>query len=80
MNISRAHNIMKRVAQEHGLTVEELISHKRHKRFRGARQDAAYEIRHRLEYSYPKIGRIMGGRDSTTIIYYVRQRELRVAS
>jgi chromosomal replication initiator protein len=57
------------IAQEYGVSLEELISHSRSQRIAFPRQIAMYMLREESELSLPKIGEILGGRDHTTIMY-----------
>lgn len=65
------------VAHVHDMTVEELISNRRSRRFIYARAVAIRLLRDLTwenglpRFSYPQIGRIMGGRDHTTILYAI---------
>lgn len=57
----------------------EIRSHRRNKDILLARQAVMYWVVRLTGYSYPKIGRIMGGRDHTSIMYgataYRQKRE-----
>ena len=60
--------ILKTVADEFGVTIEDMISHSRRKEVVIPRQIAMYLLRDMLELSYPHIGEKMG-RDHTTAIH-----------
>ena len=60
--------ILKAVADEFGVTIDDLISHSRRKEVVMPRQIAMYLLRDMLELSYPYIGEKMG-RDHTTAIH-----------
>jgi len=62
-------HILTTIAQEYGVTMEELLSHSRSQRIAFPRQVAMYMLREESELSLPKIGEILGGRDHTTIMY-----------
>jgi chromosomal replication initiator protein len=61
--------ILRTIAQEYGLTMDELISQSRSQRVAFPRQVAMYMLREESELSLPKIGEILGGRDHTTVMY-----------
>ena len=61
--------ILKTIAQEYGVSLEELLSHSRSQRIAFPRQIAMYMLREESDLSLPKIGEILGGRDHTTIMY-----------
>lgn len=63
-----AREIIEMVAECHGYTREDLIGPSRLREIAWPRQEAMYVIRQVTGYSYPAIGRILGGRDHTTII------------
>ncbi|MFN2113374.1 MAG: chromosomal replication initiator protein DnaA [Anaerolineales bacterium] len=61
--------ILKTIAQEYGLTMDELIGQSRSQRVAFPRQVAMYMLREESDLSLPKIGEILGGRDHTTVMY-----------
>lgn len=61
--------ILTTIAQEYGVTLDELLSHSRSQRVAFPRQVAMYMLREESELSLPKIGELLGGRDHTTIMY-----------
>ncbi len=61
--------ILKTIAHEYGVSLEELVSSNRSQRIAFPRQIAMYMLREESELSLPKIGEILGGRDHTTIMY-----------
>ena len=61
--------ILNTIAQEYGVTMEDLISQSRSQRVAFPRQVAMYMLREESELSLPKIGEILGGRDHTTVMY-----------
>lgn len=67
--------ILKIVCKFFNIPVEELIGSKRIKELVYPRQLAMYLLRHELNMSYPMIGRELGGKDHTTIIYGVHKVE-----
>lgn len=61
--------ILDNVARFYGLTEKNLQSPSRRKEFVKPRQIVMYLLKEMLDCSYPAIGRRLGGRDHTTIIY-----------
>jgi len=61
--------ILNTIAQEYGISMEDLLSHSRSQRVSFPRQVAMYLLREESELSLPKIGEILGGRDHTTVMY-----------
>lgn len=57
------------VADKHGVTVAAIDSRRRAKKLVAARQECMYRIRVELGYGMPRIGRILGGMDNTTVLY-----------
>jgi chromosomal replication initiator protein len=61
--------IIRTIADEYGITVDELLSSSRSQRVALPRQIAMYILREESDLSLPKIGEILGGRDHTTVMY-----------
>jgi len=61
--------ILNTIAQEYGISIEDLLSPSRSQRVSFPRQVAMYLLREESELSLPKIGEILGGRDHTTVMY-----------
>lgn len=57
------------VAEHFGITVENILSQKRTKLLVYPRQLVMYLMYKDFDYSYPQIGRELGGKDHTTIMY-----------
>lgn len=71
--VSPAQAILARIAKEHGLTVDMLKGPSRTAHVVIARHHAVYEIRRQCkDVSTTVIGRMLGGRDHTTIITALR--------
>ena len=68
-----AQAILKDVAEKHGVTVTEIKNHSHKMKIVKARQEAAYRMKTELCLSLPKIGRVMGKRDHTTILHAIRR-------
>lgn len=62
-------NIMKFIAEQYNVTVEEILSRKRTKTIAYPRQVAMYLARELTDLSLPKIGQEFGNRDHTTVIH-----------
>jgi chromosomal replication initiator protein len=62
-------HILTTIAQEYGVTMDELLSQSRSQRVAFPRQIAMYMLREESELSLPKIGELLGGRDHTTVMY-----------
>lgn len=66
-------SIIEIAAQYFGVSVVDILSHRREARIVEARSIAMYAIRELLPRSYPEIARAFGGRDHTTAIHACRQ-------
>lgn len=71
--------IMRRVAQLRGITVDDIIGESRKRPIAHARQETMWELRQRTRLSLPHIGLMLGGRDHTTVLHGVRAHEARMA-
>lgn len=71
--------IIEQVAKRWDLSAEDLLGPSRLKRIAHPRQQAMYEIRETLGYSLPRIGRIFGNRDHTTVLHSVRAHAARIS-
>lgn len=68
------------VAAEFGLTFMDLTKQTRAWKVSHPRQAAMYAVRRiRPDMSYPRIGRMFGGRDHTTVLHGIRQVEQRMS-
>jgi chromosomal replication initiator protein len=61
--------VMSQVAGAFGVTVQSLVGAERRQEVVLPRQIAMYLLREEANYSLPKIGKAMGGRDHTTVMY-----------
>jgi chromosomal replication initiator protein len=61
--------ILLTIAQEYGVSMDELLSQSRSQRIAFPRQIAMYMLREESDLSLPKIGELLGGRDHTTVMY-----------
>jgi hypothetical protein len=71
--------IAKQTAERYGVTVNEIKSARRGHRLVCARQEAMWRARNETSHSLPCIGRFLGGKDHTTVIYGIRKHEERIA-
>lgn len=71
--------IARQTAARYGVTINDIKSPRRDQRFVRARQEAMWRARNETPHSLPAIGRFLGGRDHTTIIYGIRKHEERIA-
>jgi hypothetical protein len=70
-----AQKIIADVAHQHGLTYADIISNSRRRHFVKARTEAIWAIKDwKPSLSLLQIGRLMGGRDHTTILHALRKR------
>lgn len=65
--------ILSLVANKFGLSTEELLSPSRKSEIALARQIAAYLCRFRLGLSFPELGKILGGKDHSTVMHAVKK-------
>ncbi len=68
-NEVRPEQIIERVAESFGVTVDRLIGRDRSKQIAWPRQIAMYLLREEAKVSLPHIGEALGGRDHTTVMY-----------
>jgi hypothetical protein len=64
--------IIREVCAKHSVTPAELIGKQRFPNIVRARQEAAYRMSKETTLSLPQIGRKLGNKDHTTIIYSIR--------
>lgn len=65
----RPEEIIEAVAESHGLTVDHLVSKRRDRQIVRARHQAMHELHQELGLSTPVIGRLLGNRDHTSVLY-----------
>ena len=68
--------ILREVCALHGVTLDQLTSHNRSKKFINARMLAYYRLHKELGLSLPQIGRYIGDRDHSTVFYGIKRHEL----
>lgn len=71
--------IVRDVAERHLLTPELLRGHRQGKELSAARHEAMHLMMETGRFSSPQVGRFLGGRDHTTILYGVRRHKERNA-
>lgn len=71
--------IVAEVCAKHKVSLLDLQSIRRSKGLPEARHEAMYRMRHETSMSLPEIGRRLGGRDHTTVIFGIRRHEERMA-
>ncbi|MHB2169929.1 helix-turn-helix domain-containing protein [Alsobacter sp. R-9] len=76
---TRSRLILEEVAEKHGLRVRDMQSASRLRHLVNARQEASYRLRHECGLSLPAIGRLLGGRDHTTILWAVKRHAAAIA-
>jgi chromosomal replication initiation ATPase DnaA len=67
--------ILREVCTLHSITMDQLTSHNRSKKFINARMLAYYRLHKELGLSLPQIGRYIGDRDHSTVYYGIKRYE-----
>jgi chromosomal replication initiator protein len=67
--VINSNQLIKAVADFYNLKEDEILNHSRRKEIVRPRQVVMYLLREELKCSFPTIGRKLGGKDHTTIIY-----------
>lgn len=70
--------ILREVSEKHKVAMVDLLSSRRSQAYVIARQEAMYRMRHETSMTFPQIGRRMGGRDHTTVLYGIRKHAERM--
>lgn len=65
--------IIDAVCEVTGLQRTQIVGHRRFREFIDARHCACWLATERTTYSYPRIGRALGGRDHTTVMHAARR-------
>lgn len=71
--------IAARIAEKHGLTVDDLKTGGRRRRVCWPRQEAMHEMMETGKWSLPRVGMFFGGMDHTTVLWACRSHERRSA-
>jgi chromosomal replication initiation ATPase DnaA len=69
--------ILEEIANKHAITVADLKGPSRERHIAWPRQEAMKAVKDRLGWSLPRIARLLGGRDHTTILKGIRAHEER---
>jgi chromosomal replication initiator protein len=72
--------ILREVAQQYGVSVEDIISARRHQKVVRPRQIVMYRLCYETDWSLPRIGRLLGDRDHTTVLNGRRKIERLIAA
>lgn len=75
-----ARPIIREMCRHYGVTYEDICSQRRTDALVLVRQKIAWVLRKRTHYSYPEIGRKLGGRDHTTILHAERKIDRLIAA
>lgn len=75
----RGHAIAAEVAHRHGVTMADMVSHRKDKRSCLARHVAMWRMRRETPLTTPQIGRILGGRDHTSVLHGVKRIDQLIA-
>jgi len=70
--------IIDQICAKHGLTKGELLSARRSRDLVVARHEAFYRMSKETAMSLPAIGRRMGGKDHTTVLWGIRRHKERM--
>jgi chromosomal replication initiator protein len=73
-----AEKIVAEVAEKHGLTVADLKGPSQRHAIAHPRQEAMWRLYMTGRYSYPAIGRLLGGRDHSTVMLGARKHDAKV--
>jgi len=76
---SSPNTILQATARVYGIQIADLLGSKRSKDIAEARQLSMWLIKSMLDYSYPSIGKILGGRDHSTVMHGVSKIEGKVS-
>lgn len=67
---------IERIANKHGVTIEEIHGERRIRRVAHARQEIYFELYTHFELSFPRVGKIMN-KDHSTVLFGVKEHCLR---
>ena len=69
--------VLRDICERHDVSLASLQSKQRHKHIIPARFEACYRLRNEAGLSWSRIGKILGGRDHSTVIHGARMHALR---
>ena len=72
--------ILSEVAKKHCVLVSDIQGRSHKKKFVWPRQEAAYRMSIELKFSLGQIGRVLGGRDHTTILHGIIRHRGRISA
>ena len=75
---NRLADILDQVSVKYGLSVADLKGPERFRRIAHPRQEAMWRMHQTGRYSLTQIGRFLGNRDHTTVLYGIRQHAARL--
>lgn len=78
-SIPKWRGIALEVCKKHGIKFTDLCSDRRDRKAVSARHEAAYRMRNETTLSLPQIGKRLGGKDHTSILYGINRHEARLA-
>ena len=73
-----AQQIIREVAEDHDLTIADLLSASKRRKYAWPRQEAMLRMREETELSYPQIARLLRRKDHTTIWHGERAARQRI--
>lgn len=68
------------IAENHSVTIASIVGDVRTKGAVLARQELYFQLRCETEFSYPQIGRLVGGRDHSSVLHGVKRHAKRVGA
>jgi len=71
--------IVKEVCEKHGITMGQMVCRQRSRPLVAARFEAYYRLSNETLLSLPQIGKLMGGKDHTSVMHGIRVHRLRLA-
>jgi chromosomal replication initiation ATPase DnaA len=74
----RAIEVLKEIAEEYGVTVEDIIGRLRTPLFCEPRDKAAYRLRFEVGLGLKQVGRYLGNRDHSTVLHSIANHRRRI--
>lgn len=69
--------IVKEVCEQHGVTFSQVIGRQRSRPLVAARFEAYFRLSEETGFSLPQIGKLMGGKDHTSVLHGIRMHKQR---